>query len=58
MCILQTAIIYMMREFEDRFLKALKTRTFEERCFRYEDVKSIMEESIPAVREKAARMGR
>lgn len=47
-----------MREFEDRFLKALKTRTFEERCFRYEDVKSIMEESIPAVREKAARMGR
>lgn len=45
-------------EFEGRFLKALKTRSFEERCFRYEDVKPIMDEFIPAIREKAARMGR
>lgn len=45
-------------EFRDRFLKGLANRTFEERCFRYEDVKPIMEEFIPAIREKAARMGR
>ncbi len=45
-------------EFENRFIKALSTRTFEERCFRYEDVKLIMDEFIPAIREKASRMGR
>lgn len=45
-------------EFENRFIKALSSRTFEERCFRYEDVKAIMDEFIPALREKASQMGR
>ena len=45
-------------EFEQRFLKALKTRTFEERTFRYEDVKDIMDEAIPHILEKAMKMGR
>ncbi|HPC35763.1 MAG TPA: thymidylate synthase [Candidatus Marinimicrobia bacterium] len=45
-------------EFQNRFLKALETRSFEERTFRYADVKSIMLEAIPQIREKAARMGR
>jgi thymidylate synthase len=45
-------------DFTERFIKALKNRTFEERCYRYEDMKFIMEESIPAIREKASRMGR
>ncbi len=45
-------------EFEKRFLRALETRTFEQRTFRYEAVKDIMEEAIPAILEKAARMGK
>jgi len=45
-------------EFEKRFLRALETRTFEQRTFRYEAVRGIMEEAIPAILEKAARMGR
>jgi thymidylate synthase len=45
-------------EFEERFLKMLKSRTFEQRTFRYEDVKPIMDEAIPAILEKAAKMGR
>ncbi|HNZ37883.1 MAG TPA: hypothetical protein PKN58_09790, partial [Candidatus Marinimicrobia bacterium] len=45
-------------EFQNRFLKALETRSFEERTFRYADVKSIMTEAIPQIRAKAARMGR
>lgn len=45
-------------EFEKRFLRALETRTFEQRTFRYEAVKGIMEEASPAILEKAARMGR
>jgi len=45
-------------EFDGRFLNALKTRTFEERTFRYKDVKEIMEEAIPHILEKAAKMGR
>ena len=50
----RTAITYTVgfSEFEGRFLKALKTRSFEERCFRYEDVKPIMDEFIPAIRGK------
>ena len=46
------------REFEERFIAGLGRRTFEQRTFRYEDVKDIMEEAIPAIREKAANMGR
>ena len=45
-------------DFEKRFLRALETRTFEQRTFRYEAVKDIMEEAIPAILEKAARMGK
>ena len=45
-------------EFESRFLKSLDRRTFEQRTFRYGDVKDLMDEAIPAILEKAARMGR
>ena len=45
-------------EFEDRFLRGLRERTFEERTFRYEDVRPVMEEAVPGILEKAARMGR
>ena len=45
-------------EFQARFLKALETRTFERRTFRYEDVKEIMEAAVPGILEKASKMGR
>ena len=45
-------------EFQSRFLKALETRTFERRTFRYEDVKEIMEAAVPGILEKASQMGR
>jgi thymidylate synthase len=44
-------------EFVSRFLGALKTRDFEGRTLRYEDVQALMEEAEPAIRDKAARMG-
>ncbi len=47
-----------LREFEGRFIKALETRSFEERTFRYEDVRELMAEAIPAILDKAAHMGR
>jgi thymidylate synthase len=47
-----------LQEFEQRFIQALETRTFEERSYRYEDVKFIMDESIPAILEKSSKMGR
>ena len=46
------------REFEGRFLGALKKRTFEQRTMRYEDVREMMEDARPAILEKARRMGR
>jgi len=46
------------KEFEERFMHALESRSFEERTFRYKDVKDIMEESIPAILRKAAQMGK
>jgi len=46
------------RDFEERFIKALETRTFEERCYNYKDIKFMMDESIPAIMEKASQMGR
>ncbi|MBN2355448.1 hypothetical protein JXO59_05005 [candidate division KSB1 bacterium] len=46
------------REFEERFLKNLASRTFAQRTFRYEDVKDIMEEAVPAILDKAKNMGR
>ncbi|MBD3383351.1 hypothetical protein GF407_00365 [candidate division KSB1 bacterium] len=44
-------------EFTQRFLGSLKKRTFEERAFRYEDVKYIMQEAIPMILAKAEKMG-
>jgi thymidylate synthase len=46
------------REFEGRFLGALEKRTFEQRTMRYDEMREIMEEAIPAIREKARAMGR
>jgi thymidylate synthase len=46
------------KEFERRFLRALETRSFEQRTFRYEDVKGLMEEAVPSISEKASKMGR
>ncbi|HEX9935076.1 MAG TPA: thymidylate synthase [bacterium] len=46
------------KDFTERFLLAQKTRTFEERTFHYAAVKELMEDAIPAIREKAARMCR
>lgn len=45
-------------EFRSRFLKALETRPFDKRTYRYADVRDIMTSAIPQIREKAARMGR
>jgi thymidylate synthase len=45
-------------DFENRFIKALNTRSFEQRTFRYEDVKFMMDEAIPAILDKASKMGR
>ncbi|MFC1608507.1 thymidylate synthase, partial [Candidatus Latescibacterota bacterium] len=44
-------------EFEERFIRALDKRSFEERTFRYEDVKFIMDEAVPGILEKAKKMG-
>jgi len=46
------------QEFEKRFISALSARTFEERTIRYEDVKFMMDDSIPTILEKAAKMGK
>jgi thymidylate synthase len=43
-------------EFRDRFIKAIDTRSFEERTYRYEDMKMFMDEAIPLILEKAAKM--
>ncbi len=45
-------------EFEERLLEALEERTFEQRTYRYDEMKPFMEEAIPAILEKAAAMGR
>ena len=44
------------KEFNDRFLKAIKTMDFENRTFRYEDMKFMMDDAIPSILEKAAKM--
>ncbi len=46
------------REFEGRFLGALRKRTFEQRTMRYDSVREVMEEARPAILEKAKGMGR
>ena len=43
-------------EFEERFLKSLDRRSFEERTLRYEDVKDIMDEAVPGILKKASEM--
>lgn len=43
-------------EFKERFLKGLERRDFEGRTFRYEDVRDIMDMSIPAIEEKVKNM--
>lgn len=45
-------------EFKERFLEGLKKRSFEERTFRYEDIKEIMEEARPHILEKVKNMGK
>ena len=44
------------REFRERFLRGLERRSFEERTFRYEDIREIMEEARPVILEKVRRM--
>ncbi len=46
------------KEFEERFLKAYKNMTFENRTFRYSDMKFMMDDAVPAILEKASKMGR
>jgi len=46
------------REFEARFLGALKKRTFEQRTMRYESVEEVMEEARASILEKARNLGR
>jgi len=46
------------REFEGRFLGALKKRTFEQRTMRYDSVRKMMEDARPLILQKARRMGR
>jgi thymidylate synthase len=43
-------------DFKERFVKALETRSFEERTFRYVDIKILMDEAIPEILEKASNM--
>jgi thymidylate synthase len=45
-----------LQEFNDRLINAVENQPFEQRTFNYSDVKAIMEEAIPRIREKAARM--
>jgi thymidylate synthase len=44
------------KEFEERFLSNIQKRTFEQRTFRYEDMKEIMEASIPMIMDKVSKM--
>jgi thymidylate synthase len=44
------------REFEERFIGGLHKRSFEERTFRYCDVRDIMEEARPAILQKVRAM--
>ncbi len=45
-------------EFKQRFLNAVDNLPFEERTYRYEDMKFLMDQSIPRILEKAKSMGR
>lgn len=45
-------------DFENRFLKLVKERSFDERVYRYEDMKAFMDSAVPEILEKAKNMGR
>ena len=45
-----------MEEFESRFMRMYRERSFAERCFRYDDMKPIMDEAIPGIIEKVAQI--
>ena len=47
-----------LREFEGRFLGALRTRAFDQRTVRYEDVKPMMDDARPAILKKVEKMRR
>lgn len=44
------------QEFKERFLGGIERRSFEERTFRYADVKEIMDEARPMIMTKVKRM--
>jgi len=46
------------KEFQGRFLDALKSRTFDQRTMYYSVVKEMMQEATPKILEKAKAMGR
>ena len=46
------------REFQERFLKSMENLKFENRTFRYEDMKFMMDDAIPGILENAKNMGR
>lgn len=43
-------------EFQQRFLKMRSERTFENRTYRYSDMKFMMDEAIPGILEKVSKM--
>jgi len=43
-------------EFQERFLKGLQRRSFEERTFHYSEVKEIMDEAKPLILDKVKKM--
>ena len=45
-----------LEEFQQRFLKMRTARTFEERTYRYEDVKFMMDEAVEGIMEKVSKM--
>ncbi|MFA4839925.1 MAG: hypothetical protein WC703_10675 [Candidatus Neomarinimicrobiota bacterium] len=40
-------------DFQNRFLRAIESRTFEQRTYRYDAVCEIMQEAIPGIRRKS-----
>lgn len=46
------------KEFEERFLKAVNNLKFEQRTFRYDEIKFMMDDAVPSILEKASKMGR
>jgi thymidylate synthase len=44
-----------LREFNDRFMQALRQRTFVQRTLQYESVKDMMTEAIPLIMDKVSK---